>query len=86
MRLAGSEASSPATTLAEQQAGGAAMRPGGRDAEKNAGEYDDPPIKFITFRVIMMGVLVSMGGLIFGFDTSQICGFWTWWISCNALT
>ncbi|KAL9126857.1 MAG: hypothetical protein Q9217_004165 [Psora testacea] len=37
--------------------------------------YDDSPYPLATWRTIMMGILVSMGGLIFGYDTGQISGF-----------
>lgn len=39
------------------------------DPEKEGGEYDDSPVKFLTGRSLAMGVLVSMGGFIFGYDT-----------------
>jgi len=41
----------------------------GPDPDKEAGAYDDSPVKFLTVRSIMMGILVSMGGFIFGYDT-----------------
>ena len=40
-----------------------------------AGEIDETKHPLITWRVALMGVLVSMGGLIFGYDTGQISGF-----------
>ena len=40
------------------------------DREKEAGVYeDDSPVKFLSMRSLAMGVLVSMGGFIFGYDT-----------------
>ena len=42
---------------------------------EKAGDYDDSPYPVMTWRVALMGVLVSMGGLIFGYDTGQISGF-----------
>ncbi|KAK4948198.1 hexose transporter hxt5 [Elasticomyces elasticus] len=45
--------------------------PANRDLEK----AHNAPIKIVSVRVFMMGVLVSMGGFIFGFDTGQISGF-----------
>ncbi|KAL9131835.1 MAG: hypothetical protein Q9175_006670 [Cornicularia normoerica] len=45
------------------------------DREKEAGVYDDSPVKFLSMRSFAMGVLVSMGGFIFGYDTGQISGF-----------
>ncbi|KAK5003112.1 hypothetical protein LTR28_010574, partial [Elasticomyces elasticus] len=39
--------------------------PANRDLEK----AHNAPIKIVSVRVFMMGVLVSMGGFIFGFDT-----------------
>lgn len=45
------------------------------DPEKEAGLYDDSPVKFLSMRSFAMGILVSMGGFIFGYDTGQISGF-----------
>ncbi|KAF6231731.1 hypothetical protein HO173_010033 [Letharia columbiana] len=45
------------------------------DPEKEAGVYDDSPVKFLSMRSFAMGILVSMGGFIFGYDTGQISGF-----------
>ena len=39
------------------------------DREKEAGVYDDSPVKFLSMPSMAMGVLVSMGGFIFGYDT-----------------
>ena len=39
------------------------------DSVKELGGYDDTPVKFLTLRSLLMGVLVSMGGFIFGYDT-----------------
>jgi sugar porter (SP) family MFS transporter len=35
----------------------------------------DTPIPRITIRAVIMGLFVSMGGLVFGYDTGQISGF-----------
>jgi hypothetical protein len=32
---------------------------------------EDGPIRLITFRVFAMGVIVSIGGFIFGYDTGK---------------
>ena len=40
------------------------------DREKEAGMYaDDSPVKFLSMPSFAMGILVSMGGFIFGYDT-----------------
>ncbi len=39
------------------------------DREKEAGVYNDSPVKFLSMRSFAMGILVSMGGFIFGYDT-----------------
>lgn len=44
------------------------------DAENYKG-LDDTPVRMLRLRIIVMGLLVSMGGLIFGYDTGQISGF-----------
>ena len=41
------------------------------DREKEAGVYDDTPVRFLSPRSLAMGVLVSMGGFIFGYDTGM---------------
>ena len=41
------------------------------DSEKDSGGYDDSPVQFLTVRSLLMGVLVSMGGFIFGYDTGK---------------
>ena len=39
------------------------------DPEKETGVYDESPVQFLSVRTLAMGVLVSMGGFIFGYDT-----------------
>lgn len=43
-------------------------------AEKGV-ELVDSPIPLLTWRSVVMAILVSMGGFIFGYDTGQISGF-----------
>ncbi|KAI9924278.1 hexose transporter hxt1 [Aspergillus wentii] len=38
-------------------------------------EFVDTPIPLLTWRSFMMGIFVSMGGFLFGYDTGQISGF-----------
>ena len=45
------------------------------EKQKPAGPYDDSPIPRLTIHSFIMGVFVSMGGFIFGYDTGQISGF-----------
>jgi MFS transporter, SP family, sugar:H+ symporter len=47
------------------------------DVEKHAAEQGvvDTPLHWMTMRVFAMGVIVSLGGMIFGYDTGQISGF-----------
>lgn len=35
----------------------------------------DTKVPFLTWRSVVMGLFVSMGGFIFGYDTGQISGF-----------
>ena len=44
-------------------------------SEKYVGPYDNSPIPRVTIHSFIMGVFVSMGGFIFGYDTGQISGF-----------
>ncbi|KAJ4376036.1 hexose transporter hxt5 [Neocucurbitaria cava] len=37
--------------------------------------YDNSPLPRLTWKGFWMGILVSMGGFIFGYDTGQISGF-----------
>ena len=45
------------------------------EKKKYVGPYDDSPIPVLTIHSFIMGVFVSMGGFIFGYDTGQISGF-----------
>ena len=43
--------------------------------EKGVGDQVDTPIPLLTWRSFVMGIFVSMGGFLFGYDTGQISGF-----------
>lgn len=43
--------------------------------EKETGEVLETPIPFVTWRSLLLGAFVSIGGIIFGYDTGQISGF-----------
>jgi hypothetical protein len=46
------------------------------DIETEKGPFDDESkVPFLTVRTFFMAVLVSFGGLCFGYDTGQISGF-----------
>lgn len=45
------------------------------EREKGHGEVVDTPIPLLTVRSFIMGIFVSMGGFLFGYDTGQISGF-----------
>lgn len=47
----------------------------GTDVRQSLAHLDYSPLKRVTGRSLAMGVLISMGGLIFGYDTGQISGF-----------
>jgi len=48
---------------------------GGNDRKPAVHTGKDEKVTFMRFRVFAMVIIVSMGGLIFGFDTGQISGF-----------
>ncbi|KAL4916940.1 general substrate transporter [Aspergillus aurantiobrunneus] len=64
---------------AEQQEHSQATTPSRSDsiAEKDNGIIDDSPVKYLTWRSFILGIVVSMGGFIFGYSTGQISGFTT---------
>ncbi|EPS25264.1 hypothetical protein PDE_00197 [Penicillium oxalicum 114-2] len=45
------------------------------EREKAAHDVVDTPIPLLTWRSFLMGVFISMGGFLFGYDTGQISGF-----------
>ena len=45
------------------------------DREKGSANLVDTPIPLLTWRSSIMGIFVSMGGFLFGYDTGQISGF-----------
>ncbi|KAJ5682532.1 hypothetical protein N7462_005697 [Penicillium macrosclerotiorum] len=45
------------------------------DHEKGPSNVVDTPIPLLTWRSLTMGIFVSMGGFLFGYDTGQISGF-----------
>ncbi|KAI9810810.1 MAG: hexose transporter hxt1 [Pycnora praestabilis] len=72
-----SKKGTPSTGTAMPEGNESSNVPVSPDVEKEAGVYDNSPVKFLTRRSFVMGVLVSMGGFIFGYDTGQISGFLT---------
>ena len=52
------------------------------DIETEMGSFDDESkVPFLTMRTFFMAVLVSFGGLCFGYDTCQISGFLKMYVS-----
>lgn len=48
---------------------------GSTDARKSLADLDYSPLRRVTWASFWMGILISMGGFIFGYDTGQISGF-----------
>ncbi|EPE29153.1 MFS general substrate transporter [Glarea lozoyensis ATCC 20868] len=46
-----------------------------RTVAMEKGNYEDSKVPFLTLRTFFMTMLVSMGGICFGYDTGQISGF-----------
>jgi SP family sugar:H+ symporter-like MFS transporter len=46
-----------------------------REKALNSSDVVDTPIPLVTWRSLVMGLFVSMGGFVFGYDTGQISGF-----------
>jgi hypothetical protein len=40
--------------------------------EKHQRQYDDGPVPRVTIHSFIMGVFVSMGGFVFGYDTGMV--------------
>lgn len=45
------------------------------DREKKSGNLDESRVPWVTWRSVLLGGFVSIGGVIFGYDTGQISGF-----------
>ncbi|KIW24314.1 uncharacterized protein PV07_10041 [Cladophialophora immunda] len=48
---------------------------GATEARKSLAALDYSPLRRVTWASFWMGILISMGGFIFGYDTGQISGF-----------
>lgn len=49
---------------------------GSDDQEKRrSSSFDESKIPWVTWRSLTLGAFVSIGGIIFGYDTGQISGF-----------
>ncbi|KAI1940582.1 hexose transporter hxt5 [Ophidiomyces ophidiicola] len=46
----------------------------GQHSESHAGDFVQTPIRWVTWHSMIMGLFVSMGGFLFGYDTGQISG------------
>ena len=55
--------------------GGYANGSAADDRKVENGAHDEGHVPFLTWRTFFMAILVSMGGLVFGYDTGQISGF-----------
>lgn len=45
------------------------------DREKRGSFSDESDVPWATWRSVLLGAFVSIGGIIFGYDTGQISGF-----------
>lgn len=59
------EGSPPLTDLSNDSA----------DREKRGSYLDESRVPWATWRSVLLGAFVSIGGIIFGYDTGQISGF-----------
>lgn len=62
----------------ETPASGSSTPPHGHNEKDNVAPHDNgdyAPVKILNFRVIIMGLLVSLGGFIFGWEGGAISGY-----------
>lgn len=45
------------------------------DPQQREGDLDKSHVPWVTWRSLVLGAFVSIGGIIFGYDTGQISGF-----------
>ncbi|KAJ5818267.1 hypothetical protein N7474_003858 [Penicillium riverlandense] len=43
--------------------------------KRRSSSFDESKVPFVTWRSVVLGAFVSIGGIIFGYDTGQISGF-----------
>lgn len=48
---------------------------GSNEREKRGSYQDESTVPWVTWRSALLGAFVSIGGIIFGYDTGQISGF-----------
>lgn len=46
-----------------------------QEKRRRSSSFDETKIPFVTWRSLILGAFVSIGGIIFGYDTGQISGF-----------
>lgn len=55
----------PSSTLSENE----------KEKKRRSSSFDEGHVPWVTWRSLTLGAFVSIGGIIFGYDTGQISGF-----------
>lgn len=61
-------------TVEEQEKSSGAPTPARSDStiENDGLALDDSPVKYLTWRSLILGIVVSMGGFVFGYSTGRL--------------
>lgn len=66
-------------TVEEQEKSGAPTPARSDSILENDGlVLDDSPVKYLTWRSLILGIVVSMGGFVFGYSTGRFTRYLCW--------
>lgn len=61
----------------EEKSGASTPARSDSSLEKDGLALDDSPVKFLTLRTFVLGLIVSMGGTVFGYSTGRLLAEFT---------